>query len=172
MLIFGERYSGEIAIGYYDTTNAKRANEFFVGVERYHRFYTISGWLYDPMDSLNISAIKPFVQYDIGFLNSDKCGLGISNKFGLLIFDQYLWTHKSSLNDPKPYIFKWTKKMPVFFWEPSITYRFGWRQFNFQLQAGYPVGYIPAPYDENKLFFNAGISFRFGGKKVPEPEKQ
>jgi len=171
---YGARTSGEIAIGLYEISKPKDKNnlmsfELFGGVESYHRDFEFIDRDFENGEwyNVNINLIKPFVQGDIGFLNSAKKGFGLSCKVGYMIFQKFEMTEtvNGSPNYSK-YNYSSTTNIPEF--QPCFTYRFGWKRFNFQFQLGASLSDIPTiqiyDFGENPVFFNGGVSLKLFGE--------
>ncbi len=151
----GMRQSGELAIGFHNLLSHNVLFEIYGGAERYYRSYSISAYQFSDSFSTNIT--KPFIQMDIGFLNDKRNGLGISFKFGDLIYNHY--SNKQTGNAINFYPDDASNKGII---EPCITYRFGGSSICCQLQLGTTfLTNVSSSFYLNDVFASAGLHVRF-----------
>ena len=158
----GLRQSGELAVGYHYSISPHILFEIYGGAERYYRSYSYS--VYNQYaDTFSTNITKPFIQLDLGILDNKKNGLGLSCKFGELIFDHYsdkltgtYYMYGNSLYQPIGY----STRLII---EPCITYRVGGRDISCQMQFG--ATFTPTgngfPLGITDMFVSIGVQARF-----------
>ena len=158
----GLRQSGEIAVGYHYSISPHILFEIYGGAERYYRSYSYS--IYNQYsDTFSTNITKPFIQLDLGILDDKKNGLGLSCKFGKLIFDHYAdrLTGTYYMNGNSLYQSVGHSTRSII--EPCITYRVGGRSISCQVQFG--TTFTPTgngfPLGITDVFVNIGIQARF-----------
>ena len=152
----GSRQSSELAVGYHFSSHPQVLFEIYGGADRYQRSFSYSTYYPQFSESFSTNITKPFVQFDAGLLTKKNNGLGLSCKFGALIFDHYS-DIKAGMNNVGNYPLNNSMEAII---EPCITYRFGIKNVSIQLQMG--TDFTPNdPYLlSSEAYVSAGIQFR------------
>jgi len=160
----GTRTNWELGIGYYHPISPVVTFEVFGGIDRFHRDYIMTDFNYSDTAVFNFT--KTFIQTDIGFLNKKKNGLGLSCKFGYDIYDHSFFIHGDEWQYPYMHPYIRTSFQNFYQIEPSLTWRFGWRKLNFQVQTGYyfqnnkiipSQDYVFKGYGDDNWFIDFGL---------------
>ncbi len=167
----GNRWNSEFAFGYFYAIDPYVSLELYGGAERYHRDYSVenlSGYEV-PNSIFSTNFTKLFVQFDLGFPNEGNHCLGISAKFGYLIYDHYSLMVNTGQNYWIPYT-NYVNNATIF--EPCITYRLGGRRLSFQAQIGYSFTksekyalYVGGNSSDYPFFVNVGLTLRLFNHK-------
>jgi len=156
----GPRIGGEFGMGYFSKIDTSIPFELLGGVERYYRAF-MNG-TFTSTDNITTNITKPFIQGDIGFNISKGVQIGLSCRFGYLLYDHYIDNINSGGDTTikiKTRTITYNSNLPII--EPSITFRCGRRDFRFMFQYGLSITPYLAQKDNLDLFFNMGLSYTF-----------
>ena len=163
----GMRSSGELAIGYFDPIDENGVFEIYTGFERFYRSYSETQFPTGVQYTYKLSTggSKPFVQFDLGFHNTDYHNFCLSFRMGIFSYDHFLYQVSDSGKtiNIQTTNFNLTPSLII---EPCITYRLGMKNLCFQVQAGFSyvnqIGNgIPISNSvTDQFFFNVGLTYK------------
>lgn len=147
----GNRYSGELAVGYFYPFTDNFSFEIYGGVERYFRNYSVYSYYGQegPTSDLHTYMSKPFVQLDLGLHTVNKNGFALSLKVGDMIFDHFYDKVTTLNNNYQNQTNILTSYSNASIAEPCLTFHFGGKIISGQIQLGMAWPYFD--YSPNYL---------------------